>query len=149
MDQNTRFDQEVIGDFVSYVNEEITCPGVPEIHIVNIDETNIDFDMVSGYTLSGQGDRMVSVKKYGANSRCTVLLGVTLSGDKLPPLIIFKGIPNGRIFREWTHPKYNYPSNCFYAVKKKSWIDQDTFLIWIENFGNSFALENTYLFTVG
>ena len=31
--------------------------------------------------------------------RCTVLLGVTLNGEKLTPLVVFKGQPNGRIAR--------------------------------------------------
>ena len=118
--------------FFSYVNEQISCLGISGTNIVNIDETNIDFEMVSGMTLSGQGDRTVSIKKSGSSSRCTVLLGVTLSGDKLPPMIIFKGQPNGRIAREWNNPEFGYPEDCEYEVQEKAWIDQVTFLKWIQ-----------------
>ena len=62
MAQNTRYDETVINNFLSYVNEQITCLGIPESNIANIDEPNIDFVMVSGMTLSGKGDRMVSIK---------------------------------------------------------------------------------------
>ena len=62
---------------------------------MNINETNIDFDMVSGITLAYRGSQAVSVKKYGLNGRCTVLLKITLSKEKLSPLITFKGKSNG------------------------------------------------------
>lgn len=67
--QNTRHEQDVIDDFVSYVNEQIACLAIPGSHIVNIDETNIDFDMVSGITLANRGSRTVSVKKSGSDGR--------------------------------------------------------------------------------
>ena len=145
--QNTRHDQDVIDDFVSYVNEQIACLGVPGSHIVNIDKTNIDFDMVSGITLANRGSRTVSVKKSGSNGRCTVLLGVTLSGEKLPPLIIFKGKPNGRICREWTGPSSPYPRSGVYAVQHNAWIDRSVFMMWIEKVWKQFCIgkESTYL----
>ena len=62
---------------------------------MNIDETNIEFDMIGSISLADQGSRTVSLRSTGSFSRCTVLLGVTLSGEKLPPFIIFKGKPNG------------------------------------------------------
>ena len=38
-------------------------------------------------------------KTTGSSMRCTMLLGVTLNGEKLTPLVVFKGQPNGRIAR--------------------------------------------------
>ena len=67
--------------------------------MVNINETNIFFDMESGLTLTNKGDKTVSLKTTGTSMRCTVLLGVTLNGEKLTPLVVFKGQPNGRIAR--------------------------------------------------
>jgi len=46
--QNTRHDQDIIDDFVSYENEKILYLGIPGNHIVDINKTNINFDMVSG-----------------------------------------------------------------------------------------------------
>ena len=145
--QNTRHDQDVIDDFVSYVNEQIACLGVPGSHIVNIDKIHIDFDMVSGKTIANRGSWTVNVKKSGLNGRCTVLLGVTLSGEKLPPLIIFKGKPNGQICREWTGPSSPYLWSCVYAVQHNSWIDHSVFMMWIEKVWKQFCIEkeSTYL----
>ena len=98
--QNTRYESSVIEQFVAYVNEQITTGGFTADSVVNIDETNIEFDMTGSVTLANQGSRTVSLRSSGSSARCTVLLGVTLSGQKLPPFIIFKGMPNGRIAHE-------------------------------------------------
>ena len=114
-----------------YVNEQIVSGNFGPLEIVNIDETNIEFDMIGSISLADQGSRTVSLRSTGSFSRCTVLLGVTLSGEKLPPFIIFKGKPNGQIAFEWTGTT-EYPSTSIYAVQDKAWIDERTFLQWIE-----------------
>ncbi len=43
------------------------------------------------------GVKTVTIAGTGASAWCTALLGVTLTGEKLPPIIIFKGMPNGRV----------------------------------------------------
>ncbi len=49
-------------------------------HIVRLDwPDNID----------NVGVKTVTITGTGASLRCTVLLGVTLTGEKLPPFIIF------------------------------------------------------------
>ena len=49
--QNTRIYQEKIQDFVSYVNNQIAAFEFSAGNIVNIDETNINFDMFGSRTL--------------------------------------------------------------------------------------------------
>ena len=71
--------------------------------VVNMDETNVYFDMHGEITLARRGERTISVRTTGSNARCTVCLAVSKSGVKLPPLVIFKGKRNGRIVRELTH----------------------------------------------
>jgi len=97
-------------------------------------------------TLENQGSKTVSLQSSGSSARCTVLLGVTLSGKKLPPFVIFKGMPNGRIAREWTGST-NYPSTSIYAVQQKAWIDEQTFLEWIRKLWGPFCVgkPSTYL----
>ena len=64
---------------------------------MSIDETNIYFDMTTASTLEVQGRHTVSVWNTGSSQCCTVILGVTMDGQKLPPLFIFKGLPHGQI----------------------------------------------------
>ena len=136
--QNKRYEASVIDEFVVYVNEQIVSGNFGPLEIVNIDETNIEFDMIGSITLADQGSRTVSLRSTGSSSRCTVLLGVTLSGEKLPPFIIFKGKPNGQIACEWTGTT-EYPSTSIYAVQDKAWIDERTFLQWIEKVWQPFS----------
>ena len=76
----------------------------------------------------------MSVRQAKNSNRATVLLGVSLTGDKLPPFIIFKGKPGptGRICREFRNVALNYPKTIEYQVQVKAWMDEITFLDWIE-----------------
>jgi hypothetical protein len=51
--QNTCYEQSVIQDWVSYVNHNIKICNYKACDVVNIDKTNVDFDLASGTTLAG------------------------------------------------------------------------------------------------
>ena len=53
--QNKRYEASVIDEFVVYVNEQIVSGNFGPSEIVNIDETNIEFDMIGSITLADQG----------------------------------------------------------------------------------------------
>ena len=129
--QNHIYNQDIMLDWVQYVNREIVVSRYPADCVVNIDQTNIDFDVASPTTLQSAGSRTVSVKITGSSDRCTVILGVTLSGRKLPAFVIYKGQPNGRIIREFKDPAFGYPQDMFYAVQPKAWDDVVTHEQWI------------------
>ena len=99
--------------------------------------------MVGKVTLADKGLRTVSVKSSGSSSRCTILLGVTMDGSKLPPFIIFKGKQGGRISREFAQ----YPSSCVYTVQEKAWMDKRVFIEWVEKVWKPYCdnKANTYL----
>jgi hypothetical protein len=59
--------------------------------VVNIGDTNVDFDLASGTTFAGRGKQTSGCATTGSSARCTVLLGVTLDGEKIPHFIIYKG----------------------------------------------------------
>ena len=59
--QNTQYELSVIEQFVAYVNEQITTGGFTADSVINIDETNIEFDMTGSVTLANQGSRTVSL----------------------------------------------------------------------------------------
>jgi hypothetical protein len=142
--QNTRLDQETIQDFVSYVNNQTAAFEFPAGNIVNIDETNINFDMFGSKTLATRGERTIGLRTTGNSNRCTVLLGVTMSGEKLPPFIVFTGTRDGRISRQLGLLDNNqqlFPVSIKYACQPKAWVDTDIFLQWIEKVWQPFALE--------
>ena len=63
--------------------------------------------------------------------RCTVLLGVTMSGEKLAPLVVFKGVPDARIQREFNNQQFAYPPQMVYCCQAKAWGDESALVLWI------------------
>lgn len=105
--QNTKFNNSLMNDFVDYVNEVIERLAIGPDNIVNIDETNFDFDMSGKVTLARQGSQTVNETLAGCSACVTALLGVTMSGIKLAPILIFKGKLNGQKNREFS--QFEYP----------------------------------------
>ena len=100
--------------------------------------------MEGGLTLAEKGDKTVSLKTIGTSMRCTVLLGVTMNGEKLTPLVVFKGKPDGRIARNFGW----MPASMRYISQDKAWVDHRVFKNWIDQVWAPFALEKgdrTYL----
>ena len=83
--QNTWHCEIAMQDFTNYINSQLVLGQYRQDCVVNIDETNIFFDMEGGLTLAEKGDKTVSLKTTGTSMRCTVLLGVTMNGEKLTP----------------------------------------------------------------
>jgi hypothetical protein len=78
-------------EYVKYINEQINIGHYRPQDIFSIDETNFDFDQASGETLANRGDRMIGCAVTGSANCRTVFLACTMSGENLPPCIIFKG----------------------------------------------------------
>jgi hypothetical protein len=60
--QNSRHAIEIVSGFVSCVNEHISMLRLPASAVVNIYETNIDFNMHDSTTLERRGVRAVTVR---------------------------------------------------------------------------------------
>jgi hypothetical protein len=98
-----------------YVQRQIVAGKYGANIVLNVDETNIDFDETSRKTLAKIGMRSVSGKINGHSGRATVVLCVTM--------VIWKGVPNGWIKRECRGPQYPQ-NNIKYAMQPKGWLDQ-------------------------
>jgi DDE superfamily endonuclease len=101
--------------------------------------------MESGLTLANKGDKTVSLKTTGTSMRCPVLLGVTLNGEKLTSLAVFKGQTNGRTARTFNV----MPASMKYLCQEKAWVDQRVFTYWIAEVWKPFTVQRadkTYLF---
>jgi hypothetical protein len=78
--QNTRYEQSFIQGWVFFVNHYTKIGNYKACDVVNIDDTNVNFDLASGATLSGRGEQTIGRATTGSSIRCTVLLGVTMNG---------------------------------------------------------------------
>jgi phosphoserine aminotransferase len=92
MAQNVRHYQDIVNDFVDYFNRQIVTGKYRAPCIVNIDETNLDFDVTLRKMLERIGLQTVSGYKVDQAARATVVLAVSMSGVKIPAMVIFKGV---------------------------------------------------------
>ncbi len=131
--QNTRHNIEVQNDYHSYITMKIRLLGVDCSDVYNADETNMYFSPQPTSTYAPRGSRTVSIKGADSSSRCTVMLGASMTGKKLPPFLIFRGKNErtGHIKRELAK-RDGYPDDMEYGVQQKAWMDEALMLEWME-----------------
>lgn len=101
--------------------------------VVNVDQTALYHGMSRSRTLERRGARTVRVLENPAASvRSTAVLAVSLSGEKLNPLIVFKGRPQGSISRNILLNRINLPATIEYSVQENAWADERVMIEWIE-----------------
>jgi hypothetical protein len=102
--------------------------------ICKFDGTNCFFAPDSQRTLSGQGARTITISQSKSSSQCTVMIGVTGVGHRIPPYNIYKGSQEGPIRRRLAQPNThykegsnnlvtNFPVSNFYTMHKKAWME--------------------------
>ncbi|PNF18070.1 hypothetical protein B7P43_G07656 [Cryptotermes secundus] len=93
--------------------------------IGNVDETPVFFEMPGESTVNKAGEKTVHVRTAGAEKqRCTVMLGITADGNKLPPFVIFK---------RKTLPKEKLPPGILVRVQEKGWMTEELYLDWLKS----------------
>jgi hypothetical protein len=120
-------------DCVVAVNERNRMYHVANEFIINMDETPLYNDQRPGKTIANKGQRSVHGKKTRTGEyRSTVILAVSLSGNKLPPMIIFKGKPGKTVEAGFKKPSMGFPNNVVCVCQEKAWNDSSTMLKWVE-----------------
>jgi hypothetical protein len=69
VEQNTRYDEGIKVGYVAFVNAGLTAGKYKASDIVNIDEMNVDFDLISGSTLAVRGEKTIGCATTGSSSR--------------------------------------------------------------------------------
>ena len=127
------------------MNSAIEIYNLDPEDIVNMDETNFYFDSPSDTTLAKKGAKTIGISDTGSSSRCTVMLAVTLSGQKLPPMIIFKGTAAGIIAKNELPQEgcaNDYPGGIVYATQESAWNDHRTMLVWVQQIWEPWCQKN-------
>jgi transposase-like protein len=147
--QNTRYSSEIMEDFHSYIRMKIKLLGVDCCAVYNADETNVYFSPQHTCTYAPRGSRTVAIKGSDSSSRCTVMLGASMAGEKLPPFLIFKGKNNrsGHIKRE-LNKKSGLPDQMEYGVQDRAWMDEILMLEWIEKVWRPATQHNRFSYLI-
>ena len=94
------------------------------VHIGNMDETPVWFDMPSARTVNAWRGRTVLVNRTGHGKSCfTVVLSCLADGTKLRPMVIFK---------RKTIPKEKFPAGVVVHCHPKGWMDEEGLKIWVQ-----------------
>ena len=97
-----------------------------------MDQTPLWLSMHPTTTLNLCGQSTVNGRRTTDLGSCfTVSLGISANGDKLKPMCIFKGAPNGRIVtREFAENPHC--DDVVLACQKTAWQDEQNMLQWID-----------------
>ena len=113
-----------ITSFHSFVIKSRRKGNYELVHIGNMDETPVWFDMPSARTVNEKGAKTVLVNTTGhEKSRFTVVLACMADGTKLKPMVIFK---------RKNLPKENFPPGVLVHCHPKGWMDEAGMKLWVE-----------------
>lgn len=92
--------------------------------IWNLDESSFSIDPTRTKVVGKRGTPCSRVTSTPGRENTTVCLMASASGQKAPPLVIFKGL---NIWDQWQAADDSFPGMC-YAASKKGWMDSEIFL---------------------
>ena len=113
--------------------------GVQIVHrrhtiFVNMDETAVYTEILPRTTIDTIGVINVAASvRVGTSDRVTAALTVSSNGEKLRPLIIFKGSEGGRIARTFQSRNSPYPIEAIYAVQANAWMNEQIMIKWLDH----------------
>ncbi|KAE8966889.1 hypothetical protein PR001_g28263 [Phytophthora rubi] len=102
-------------------------------HVYNMDQTSIYIDMNPNTTITFTGDKNVDVVQSMTENafRASVFLCASATGKKMPPLIVFAGVPNADVHQELlNHPLHR--DRVILTVQRKAYCDERVMLDWID-----------------
>ncbi|KAL8613834.1 hypothetical protein ACOMHN_029691 [Nucella lapillus] len=103
----------------------------PLIHILNMDQTMVRFDMLPNRTNNTKGAKIVRTKTTRAKKRgFTVALLVAAYGTKFPAFIIFRE-RNGHIPQR-VLLQMQVPDNVRVSATRNGWMTRESLFVWIE-----------------
>lgn len=112
--------KEKLAIFRTYCSNKITDK---KIHITNMDEVPLTFDIPLNHTVEKKGTSTVSICTTGhEKSAFTVVPGCYGNGQKLPPMVIFK---------RKTLPKEKFPARVIVKANQKGWMDEKKMREWL------------------
>ncbi|ETV73354.1 hypothetical protein H257_11864 [Aphanomyces astaci] len=98
---------------------------------VNMDETPLPLEPEVKTTIATKGSRTVSARKCtSSNPRVTVCLAIVSDGTKLPPFVVFKGVPGARID---SNLEAIVPAGLFATCQEKAFMDSDLTKKWFNS----------------
>ena len=91
---------------------------IPSSLVMNWDQTGVRLVPASGWTMEKRGSKRVEIAGTNNKEQITLVLCGTMTGDFLPPQVIYKGTTPR------CHPKYSFPCEWNITHSPKRWSNE-------------------------
>ena len=120
--------------FWNEVHSTIKNNGLGRCNIVNMDESPIFFNMVPKKKIAKRGKKTILIKTQNQEKvRISIILTISADGDKLKPLIIFKGKTGGLIEKNLSKNLYIIANKYVICVNQNAWATDSIIKVWFNN----------------
>ena len=124
--------KEKMFEFIKLVESYRKCNDLELDQIANMDETPLFLNMARTRAIAKIGSKTVNIKTHGQEKvRVIVILWIVADGTKLPPVVVFKGNPNGRVAKELEKHPLVESKQLFAFWQNKAWNNKDVMKKWI------------------
>ena len=118
--------EELRSAFVASIASKMAKHNIPPSLVINLDETGLPLVPVSQWTLAEEGSKQVPITGLDDKRQITGLLACTLSGNLLPPQLIYEGKT------ERCHPKHSFPPAWDIFHSLSHWATHTTMVRYVE-----------------
>ena len=128
--------EDVIDQALEFLRIErpvVSAPGVNRDLLINMDQTPVFLSMHPNRTLNLRGETTINRRiTASSTSRVTVSLGISASGKKLKPMMIFKWASSGRIVTKEL-PAFPEANEVKLVCHPAAWQDDSNMIEWIDS----------------
>ena len=120
----------LVEEFQRKFKEIIDQENWQNCEIYNMDQTGLPVELLPDKIIRKKGSKLVPLKTKGqTKEKITGFFLARADGKRCMPLIVYKGAPKGKIFREVN--SFNN-DNIICVTQKKAWCDNDVMTQWID-----------------
>ena len=113
-------------DFLKDIKSIITMDEIPLDLIINFDQTGINYVPISSWTMEKEGTKRVEVVAKDDKRQMTAVFAGSLSGDFLPPQLIYEGKTKRCL------PCFQFPTTWNITHTVNHWSNEETMKEYIE-----------------
>ena len=113
-------------DFLRDIKSLVTMDEIPPDLIINFDQTGINYVPISSWTMEKEGTKRVEVVAKDDKRQMTAVFAGSLSGDFLPPQLIYEGKTNRCL------PCFQFPATWNITHTANHWSNEETMKEYIE-----------------
>lgn len=113
-------------DFLRDIRNVISMDQIPSELIVNFDQTGISYVPASSYTMEKEGATRVEVTGKDDKRQITLVFAGSLSGDFLPPQVIYEGKTKRCL------PLFQFPSTWNITYTPTHWSNEESMKEYVE-----------------